>query len=137
VAQVVVARSVLPNKPLKLTAAGFSQSSGFSPTRCMVGWSAAAAERPSVRRRQDFGGSMRSRIWQVLTDEILGAKAFIVLFLSLLLFVLFRISGGRERCQELCEAKGYPGTVIYEPSRLANAYEASCSCRTESGELVR
>ena len=32
-----------PNKPLKLTAAGFSQASGFSPTRIVVGLRAAAA----------------------------------------------------------------------------------------------
>ena len=31
-----------PNK-LKLTAAGFSQSNGFSPTRIVVGFCAAAA----------------------------------------------------------------------------------------------
>jgi hypothetical protein len=32
-----------PNKPLKLTAAGFSQSIAFNPTRIVVGFRAAAA----------------------------------------------------------------------------------------------
>jgi hypothetical protein len=33
----------LPNKPLKLSAAGFGQSGRFSPTRLVVGFRAAAA----------------------------------------------------------------------------------------------
>ena len=77
------------------------------------------------------------RDWSFLTDEVLGEKVFLVLFLVCLLFALIRISASSTRCQERCDAKGYPGTAIYEPARLANAYDATCTCRRESGELVR
>ena len=73
------------------------------------------------------------RIWQLLTDSEAGYRVYLFLFLALLGFSFYRVSAGRWKCDDLCEARGY-ADAIYEPSRLANGYQPTCECLDQDGK---
>ena len=86
-------------------------------------------------RADQFDPSWRqhvSRLKDLFTDEVIGAKAFLALWIILLLLATFRISRGRAACEDRCGGVG-SSEVIFEPARLANGLESHCYCVSPSG----